>query len=376
MIWLWIAAALVSAGLAALMVQRAARAAQGAGAQNPALAVYRRQMAELDELAERGLLAEGDRRGVRAETGRRLLAAAGRAEPPLKASRPLTILIAAAAAPLLALIAYFAVGMPGFPDQPFAQRLADWRASDPQTLSPPQMAAILRDVAAERPGDPAPLHNLALAELASGQTLEAIQALHKALMLAPRDAGLWGLLGQASVLQNGGDMGPDAAQAFRQQLALDPAAPVARYYLARARIASGDVAGGLTDWRALSATLSVDDPRRRMLDNEIARVSSTGKLDVDQSQGEGPPGGPAGAAGVGPQQIQGMVDGLAARLQANPDDPAGWVRLVRAYTVLGETDRRDAALAAARARYAGHADVLAALTSATQPPPGASQAGR
>jgi cytochrome c-type biogenesis protein CcmH len=71
-----------------------------------------------------------------------------------------------------------------------------------------------------------------------------------------------------------------------------------------------------------------------------------------------------------------MVDGLAARLRANPDDPAGWVRLVRAYTVLGETDRRDAALAEARSRYAGRADVLAALTAATQPPQGPSQGAR
>jgi cytochrome c-type biogenesis protein CcmH len=59
-----------------------------------------------------------------------------------------------------------------------------------------------------------------------------------------------------------------------------------------------------------------------------------------------------------------MVDGLAARLKANPDDPAGWVRLVRAYAVLGETDRRDAALAAARQRYAGKPDILAQLNAA------------
>ena len=41
------------------------------------MAVYRlSQMAELDELAARGVLAEPERRGVAVETGRRLLAAA------------------------------------------------------------------------------------------------------------------------------------------------------------------------------------------------------------------------------------------------------------------------------------------------------------
>jgi cytochrome c-type biogenesis protein CcmH len=70
-----------------------------------------------------------------------------------------------------------------------------------------------------------------------------------------------------------------------------------------------------------------------------------------------------------------MVDGLAARLQANPDDPEGWVRLVRAYGVLGEGDRQASALAAARKRYAGRADVLTALAAAASAP-APSAAGR
>jgi cytochrome c-type biogenesis protein CcmH len=37
--------------------------------------------------------------------------------------------------------------------------------------------------------------------------------------------------------------------------------------------------------------------------------------------------------------IRGMVDGLAARLQQNPDDAAGWQRLANAYRVLGEDEK-------------------------------------
>ncbi|MEL7232496.1 MAG: c-type cytochrome biogenesis protein CcmI, partial [Pseudomonadota bacterium] len=36
--------------------------------------------------------------------------------------------------------------------------------------------------------------------------------------------------------------------------------------------------------------------------------------------------------------IQGMVDGLSARLDDNPRDPAGWVRLLRARAVLGQEE--------------------------------------
>ena len=83
----------------------------------------------------------------------------------------------------------------------------------------------------------------------------------------------------------------------------------------------------------------------------------------------GPPPPPVQQAAAPPSgpQIQGMVDGLAARLKANPDDPDGWVRLVRAYGVLGEADRQAAALAEARKLYAGRADVLGALDQAARP---------
>jgi cytochrome c-type biogenesis protein CcmH len=371
MIWLWVAAALVSAGLAALVVQGAARSARRVGDANPALAVYRRQMAELDELADRGLLAEDERRGVRAETGRRLLAAAGRAEPPLSNSSPGLILAAAAAVPLMAMGVYLGLGAPDMADQPFAARLADWRAADPSALTAPQMAAVLRAVAAERPKDPEPLHNLALAEFESGQPLEAAQALQRAIALAPRRADLWELLGATRVAQAGGDVSPDAATAFHQALVIDPTATMPRYFLARAKVASGDVAGGLADMKAVAASLPPDDRRRHVLDQEIAQVSATGKLASDAPQA---PSAPA-AGGIGAPQIQAMVDGLAARLHANPNDPGGWVRLVRAYGVLGESDRQAAALAEARSRFAGHADVLSALDAAKVLPTAPSPTG-
>jgi len=370
MIWLWIAAALVSAALAALVVQRAVSASRAQPAANPALAVYRRQMAELDELAERGVLGEGERRSVRAETGRRLLAAADREEAPLRRAKPGVVMLAAAIAPLAAVGAYFVLGAPGYPDQPFKTRLAAWRGADPQTLQAPQMAAILRAIAAERPTDPEPLRQLAVAEFASREPTEAIQALHRAIALAPSRPDLWELLGQALVVQAGGEADADAQAAFRRLLALNPGNINARYYLARAKIAAGDVAGGLADWKALQSAVPADDPRSAALAHDVAEVSMTNRLPAAEARADASVGGP---------QIQAMVDGLAARLQANPDDPAGWVRLVRAYAVLRETDQRDLALANARRRYAGRADVLAQLSAAAaaaptndavSPPPG------
>ena len=44
---------------------------------------------------------------------------------------------------------------------------------------------------------------------------------------------------------------------------------------------------------------------------------------------------------------------LAARLKDNPNDAAGWQRLIRAYTVLGERAQAQDALATARKTFAG-----------------------
>jgi cytochrome c-type biogenesis protein CcmH len=50
------------------------------------------------------------------------------------------------------------------------------------------------------------------------------------------------------------------------------------------------------------------------------------------------------------QMVRGMVERLAARLNDNPDDRDGWLRLARAYEVLGEPEK--AADARARAEAA------------------------
>lgn len=49
--------------------------------------------------------------------------------------------------------------------------------------------------------------------------------------------------------------------------------------------------------------------------------------------------------------IQSMVDGLAARLEADPNDLDGWTRLIRSYHVLGREAEAAAALDAASAAF-------------------------
>jgi cytochrome c-type biogenesis protein CcmH len=56
--------------------------------------------------------------------------------------------------------------------------------------------------------------------------------------------------------------------------------------------------------------------------------------------------------------IEGMVQRLAARLESQGDDLTGWLRLVRAYTVLGRTDDARQALARAKTQFAGNTQAI------------------
>jgi cytochrome c-type biogenesis protein CcmH len=345
-----------AAAAAGLILRRAAGAAGAAAPADPSQALYRRQLAEIEELAERGLIGEAERRGAEAEAGRRLLAAADApAEPWGSDNRSRTLVFAAAAAAAgLALALYLVLGAPGAPDQPFARRLAAWRGADLERLSAQEIAAVLRQVTKERPGDAEGLRLLAIAEAASENYPAAARDLRAAVKLAPQRADLWRTLGEALVFQAGGKVGPDAQDAFREALRRDPNEVGARFYLAQAKVEAGDAAGGVAEFRAVLAALPAGDERRQAVEAMIARAEGRPVLRADEGQ---------------MAMIRGMVERLDARLKANPDDPEGWVRLVRAYAVLGNTQKRDAAYAAARARYTGAPQVLSQLDEAARAEP-------
>jgi cytochrome c-type biogenesis protein CcmH len=195
---------------------------------------------------------------------------------------------------------------------------------------------------------------LALAEAQSGNPAAAAKALRRAVALAPGRADLWEMLGLSLISGAGGEVTPDARDALATALRLAPGSLVSRFHLARARAASGDREGGIRDLRAIASDLPAGDPRRADIETAIREAQA-----------------PAGPAVDGPasEMIGRMVSGLAERLQANPDDPEGWIRLVRSYAVLGDTAKRDAALDQARRRYSGTPDILGRLEAAARTEP-------
>ncbi|HYE45954.1 MAG TPA: c-type cytochrome biogenesis protein CcmI [Caulobacter sp.] len=345
--FLVITAILTGLALAAMFGMARLRRTSG---EDPALDVHRRQLAEIDDLVGRGLLSPEEQAESRAEAGRRLLAAADRPAAPARPGGWPVIYGTMALVGLASVSIYAVVGSPGTADAAMADRIAAWRRADPSTLTAPQIAAVLTRVAVEKPNDPELLRMLASARMQSGDAFGAANALRQAVALRPNDAGLLAGLGEAFVAVSGGEIGDDARRAFAEANRLDPAALSPRYHLAMASLADGRTAEALAGLKRLLADLPAEDPRRASLQAEIARIE----------------GGAAPEAMD--DAIRGMVEGLAARLEAEPDDPDGWARLVRAYSVLGETAKRDAALARARLLFKDRPEVLRTLESASERP--------
>lgn len=372
MVAFWLIAALI-ATLAGLAVSwRAASADRSAKSpgEAPAVAVYRRQIAELDDLVARGLIAEDDVAATKAEASRRLLSAAETAVEPEAAGSTAArrwVVAVTAASGLLAIGVYLVLGRPSVPDQPYSARLARWNdlvRTDPSALGPDQLAAVLKPRIRQSPTDPRGYAMLGQVQMAAGQAGEASRAFAQAARLAPKSADYQIALGESLISLNAGKIPPEALAAFRQALAIDPASGAGRYYLARAKIADGDVQGGLADWRRLVESLAPDDPHRATVAAEIAAVERTGGLPTPQTEAAA-----ATSAQSQSQFIQQMVSRLAARLEREPDDPDGWARLVRAYGVLKDQPAKAKALAKARRLFANRPDALARIEAEAKAAP-------
>jgi cytochrome c-type biogenesis protein CcmH len=144
----------------------------------------------------------------------------------------------------------------------------------------------------------------------------------------------------------------EARAAFEAARALDPKAPEPRFFLGLAAEQEGRKDAAKATWQALLADTPADAPWRPMVAMALTRVDPNAKPPAAAGAATGPTADQmAAAADLSDTQriamINGMVSQLAARLKDQPNDPEGWLRLIRSYAVLGRKD--DAAAAAGTA---------------------------
>ncbi len=312
-------------------------------------AVYRDQLRELDREIGRGTLTEAEAASARLEIQRRLLAAAGRAEAgPARLGRsPVLAGFVALAVTLGSISLYLTLGAPELPDMPIATRLPAAKPAHDGGMV--QMAARLRQQLDAEPGNGGLWLMYAEAQADQGEWDAAAEAYDRAIALGQKSASVLTGYGEMLVLRAQGTVGPAARAAFTRALAEAPGNETARYYMALAVGQDGDAAKAIDLLQGLLADLPADSPMRAEIGSRIAEAAKASGLPVPPlASGKGPDPAAVAAAAQMPDSerqamIQSMVDRLAERLQTTPDDLDGWLKLGRAYTVMHETDKANAA---------------------------------
>jgi len=350
------------------------------------LTVYRDQLAEIGRDIDRGVLTAEQAEAARAEIGRRILALNPAEQPAAAVTSPVPFaaaIVAVIALPFAAWTIYAALGSPGVPDQPYASR---GKANPPTTTaeaSPPhdmsEILGRLRKHLAEQPTDVNGWLLLARSTMSLNRFAEAADAYRHAAELSAGQSpegrlDIIGDWGEAQVLAAGGVVTPQAREAFEKTLEDPENAPRSRYYLALAAQQQGDVKGALQKWVDLEADSPGDADYLAMLRQRITTAATTLGLDpAALKTSSGAPRGPTGptapvataqaapapaSSTPDPQRVReaekalqnappedrqaminSMVERLATRLEQQPDDLEGWVRLGRSYMVLGQPQK-------------------------------------
>lgn len=214
-----------------------------------------------------------------------------------------------------------------------------------------------------------------------GHFAEAVQAFRRAAELAPRNADYAAYLGEALLLAGGDTPPPEAGRLFRRALALQPGNPQARYYLATLKDMAGDHRGAVDDLVALLRAAPADAPWAAQVRGAVISIAREHHIDLAGRLPASPAAATAAIPGPTPEQmasarsippgqqdqmVRAMVDGLAARLRANPRDADGWIRLMRSRMVLHDPAAAAAALRTALAAFEGDAATQGRLRSAAR----------
>ncbi|WP_425516104.1 c-type cytochrome biogenesis protein CcmI [Rhizobium laguerreae] len=363
----WILVAVLTAALAVILLYpllRGAKAAENIRAGEAA--VYRDQLRELDRDLNGGLITPEEADYARAEIGRRLIAVS--ADEPAETPKPARHHRVAEAfillvLPVLGLCLYLTTGRPDLPSQPLEARLEN----------PGNDVAVLITKAerhlAEKPDDGKGWDVLAPIYFRTMRVNDAQVAYRNAIrLLGPSPVRLDGLA-ETLMAVSDGVVTEEARQVLEQSLTLEPDNPRARFYIALSMEQAGRPNEARQAFEALAKQSPADAPWLPLVNEHIAMNGGTKSGADPAAPGANPaapgadpaaPGGDPAAPGNPTQQdvaaaetmsagdrqqmIRSMVESLDAKLNEDPNNFEGWMRLVRSYAVLNDKDRAAGAL--------------------------------
>ncbi|MFN0218081.1 MAG: c-type cytochrome biogenesis protein CcmI [Hyphomicrobium sp.] len=366
----WFAAAALAAAVTYAVTLPLARETRDGGDDSAAadLAVYKDQLKEIEADIARGALSGSEAEAARAEVARRMLrkseSAARVSSPDVAAARSkfarLVYTAASIALPLASVALYLTYGAPGLPGQPLSAR-----------LEMPNDVAHGEDLVAKveaalriNPEDGKGWDVIAPVYLAQARYVDAANAYATSMRLLGENFSRLLGFALARIHAENGLAPDDARKALEAARKLEPQRTEPRVWLALAKEQDGDVTSAAAEYRAILAGSAADAPWRKSVEERLASLdggAAAGSRDGRESAaGAGPSAADVAAIeAMTPEQraakINDMVDGLAAKLKAQPNDLAGWQKLIRSYTALGRRDDAMKAAAAARAGLSGDA---------------------
>lgn len=360
---LWCIFALMTAAAVFAVLWPLARRGRGTRGGSD-IAVYKDQLQEIDRDRAAGLIGEAEAEAARLEVSRRLLAAADSQPAPL--SQVATVAtqgslrrrrVAAVAAlvilPFGAPGLYVALGSPNIAGEPAFARVKMGQGQESIASLVGQVEAHL----ASNPNDGAGWEVIAPVYMRLGRFDDAVQARKKSLALNGDTATREADLGEAETAAANGIVTADAKMAFERAVARDPHEAKARYFLGLAAEQDGKRDDAVAIWRALLADAPAGAQWTGFVRQALSRATGA------PSDAAGPTAGDVEAAASmtedqRTEMVRGMVGRLASRLHDNGSDVEGWLRLVRAYVVLGDRDKAKNAAADARRALADHPDEI------------------
>jgi cytochrome c-type biogenesis protein CcmH len=364
---------------------------------DPSANVYADQIDEIEETRSAGMIGENEAHDMLTEVKRRMLrlGSSRTGDVPLtwRARRGLAIVLGIGI-PASVVAIYMAVGSPGVAPAPgkgdeavVNQTTGNAPAANPSSARPLSEATeSLAQKLRAAPGNPSGWVLLGRSYATLGNKSKAIDTYREGISHNPDAAELHLLLGEALLVQSGGAMPAEAVAEFTTVARLEPDHPGPPYYLGLAKFQAGQLREAYDQWVGLLGKSSADAPWLPQLRRDLKIVAA--KLGIEPPAGineiadtDTPSSVPGAAPTTGMPQptqsqvdsamamsdgdraafIEGMVQRLASRLEKQPDDLQGWLRLGNAYKVLGRLPDSTKAYRRAAALAPDDPDVQAAL---------------
>jgi cytochrome c-type biogenesis protein CcmH len=353
---LWFVFALMTAAaIFAVLLPLGMGRAQSGGSE---VSVYKDQLGEIDRDVAAGMIGRPEAEAARVEISRRLLAAANHThQPSMKANiswRRSAAVLSLVGLPVLAIAVYLPLGSPRLPDFPLAQRSRAPDAAQPLDALVAQVEQHLE----KNPTDARGWTVLAPVLARLGRFDDAMKAYRKAIEYGGETADRRADVGEVIAAAAGGVVTAEAKSEFERARALDAGDTKANYFLGLAAEQDGRKADAASIWRAMLEKAPADAPWRPLVEAALTRVSAPGAPPLSD-------GAMAAAKDMSESDrstmIRGMVEQLATRLKQNGDNVEGWLRLVRAYIVMGDIEKAKSALSDARQAVGNDAERLRQL---------------